>query len=235
MGVFWGQCMTKAMQELIDDGIDWVLTIDYDSMFSARHLDEMFGVFGSRPEIDALAPMQTKRQEQHPLFSINNQEVVSFQWGQPFEVDTAHFGLTLIRTEAIKKMQKPWFLASADSSGEWGDGRVDEDIHFWRQFKAAGNSVFITPDVRIGHLEVVCSEFEKLEDGEILYQQVPVNKWKERERERLRVYQTVRDGEPPVSEGLQCEPVLAGVTSGTDEQGPCGGGSNYTNDRREGR
>jgi hypothetical protein len=48
---------------------------------------------------------------------------------------------------------KPWFITTADAQGEFGDGRVDDDIHFWRQWEKAGNSLCIDPKVRIGHLE----------------------------------------------------------------------------------
>jgi hypothetical protein len=52
-------------------------------------------------------------------------------------------------------MAKPWFHEQPDPQGGWGDGRVDSDISFWKQFKACGNRLYITPRVVIGHGEYV--------------------------------------------------------------------------------
>ena len=52
-------------------------------------------------------------------------------------------------------MKKPWFYEQADPSGSWGEGRVDSDIGFWRQWKASGNKAYVTPRVSIGHGEYV--------------------------------------------------------------------------------
>jgi len=53
-------------------------------------------------------------------------------------------------TEAIAK---PWFQGLPNEQGEWGDGRVDDDIFFWRQWKKAGNRLFVSPRVILGHGE----------------------------------------------------------------------------------
>jgi hypothetical protein len=70
-------------------------------------------------------------------------------------VSTAHFGLTLIRTEAIKKMSKPWFHSVPSPEGDWNEGHVDDDIQFWRNFEAAGNSLHLANHVAIGHAELM--------------------------------------------------------------------------------
>ena len=41
-GAFWGQCLTRAMETTIDQN-DWILTIDYDSVFNARTLEALDG------------------------------------------------------------------------------------------------------------------------------------------------------------------------------------------------
>jgi hypothetical protein len=71
------------------------------------------------------------------------------------EVDSAHFGCTLISTKALKRTPKPWFQDQPNKDGEYGDGRTDSDIHFWKQFRAGGNRLYITPRVSIGHGEWV--------------------------------------------------------------------------------
>jgi hypothetical protein len=71
------------------------------------------------------------------------------------EVDAAHFGCTIISTAALRRMRKPWFHSKPNDDGEWDDGRVDDDMFFWQQWRASGNRIFVTPRVVIGHGEYV--------------------------------------------------------------------------------
>lgn len=159
-GVFWGQCMTRGMEEAIKSDIDWLLTIDYDSMISVSHLNDLIGAFGMTKEADAICAMQSRRDCGFPLVTtVDGTDRIATD-GTPVRVNTAHFGLTLFRVDAIAKMKKPWFCERPDSSGEWGDGRVDEDIWFWHQWKEAGNTVYLAPNVRIGHLELMVTGFD---------------------------------------------------------------------------
>jgi hypothetical protein len=50
------------------------------------------------------------------------------------QVDTAHFGCTVISTRALRRTLKPWFHSKPDAEGGWGDGRIDDALWFWRQF-----------------------------------------------------------------------------------------------------
>lgn len=100
------------------------------------------------------------------------------EWfGAPVQqVDTAHFGCTIISTAALRRMTKPWFWEQPDKSGSWGDGRIDSDIWFWRQFKASGNRLYITPRVAIGHGEYVIT-WPSQELGKPVFQYC--NEWQE--------------------------------------------------------
>jgi hypothetical protein len=71
------------------------------------------------------------------------------------QVDSAHFGCTILSTAALKRMQKPWFWEQPDPQGSYGDGRVDSDIGFWRTWRDSGNKCYVTPRVSIGHGEYV--------------------------------------------------------------------------------
>ena len=71
------------------------------------------------------------------------------------QVETAHFGLTYIRTAAIKKMPKPWFIASANEKGEFDGGHVDEDIAFWKLFAKSGNKLGLATNISVGHAELM--------------------------------------------------------------------------------
>ena len=157
-GVYWGQCMQRVLEGCVADDLDWILTIDYDTMFTAEHLDRLMHTFGQRPDIDALAALQCRRAKDTPLCTVPGEKDKMID-GTPFKVATAHFGLTLLRVESLKKCAKPWFWAKPDEKGEWGDNRLDDDIWFWQQWREAGNTVYVDPSVAVGHLEVVVADF----------------------------------------------------------------------------
>jgi hypothetical protein len=70
-------------------------------------------------------------------------------------VDSAHFGLTAIRASALRNMPKPWFKSEPAVDGGWGDGRVDDDIYFWRALKRSGSQLAVCPRVAVGHMELM--------------------------------------------------------------------------------
>ena len=187
-GVFWDQCLQKHFEDAKAQGVDWILTIDFDSTFTADQLDKMFHLFGSHPEIDALVALQARRGKDFPLCTIKgttDQEIT----GAPFQVTTAHFGLSLFRVDALARMPKPWFFGIPNIYGVWGEGKnaeddapipwleeawkaiglpdsdptaeMDADIWFWHQWRRAGNTVFVTPEVRIGHGEELVRVFDE--------------------------------------------------------------------------
>lgn len=163
-GVFWGQCMQRAFEKCLADGIDWILCIDYDSMITSQHVDQLLGHFGENPEIDALAALQCRRgNEESPLMTVmgaKGGDLLPVD-GSPVKVTTAHFGLTLIRAECLSTVPKPWFKTEPDDKGEYGKDRLDDDIWFWHQWRRSGKTIYVAPDVRIGHLQLMVSEFDE--------------------------------------------------------------------------
>lgn len=156
-GVFYGQCMQTMMERV--QGSDYILTIDFDSMFRASHIERLLHVIESNDEIDALAPLQPKRGTGQILAARdkNNSEA----WlGEPVKVDSAHFGLTVIDVRKLQQVEKPWFFAEPDEDGSWTGKKTDDDIWFWRQWGKAGNSVYVDPGCRIGHLEEMVTGFD---------------------------------------------------------------------------
>ncbi len=171
-GVFWGQCMQRGFEKAVDDGVDWILTLDYDSMPRPEHLDHMMAMLAEHPEIDALAPLQMRRGQDYPLMTQAGKTGVEID-GSPILVHTAHFGMTLLRVDALKKLKKPWFVSKPDDKGEWSDDRLDDDIWFWHIWRQAGNTIYVDPDARIGHLELVVSEY----DAEMKPQHTHIGDW----------------------------------------------------------
>lgn len=161
-GAFWGQSMTKVIEKTIEqDNPDLILTVDYDTVFTPGHLSRMIQTMMLYDHIDALAPIQSSRHHLTTLFTVeaeagkNKPELPRTALdADTMKVSTAHFGLTLIRTEAIKRMPKPWFYSVPDEQGGWGEGHVDDDIQFWRGFEAAGNQLHLANRIAVGHLEL---------------------------------------------------------------------------------
>lgn len=175
-GAYWEQCMTRVLEDCVKDGVDWVITIDYDSIFTAKHLDGLMHNLGRNPKIDAICALQVKRQADTALCSLTGQ-VSTGVCVDPIKVDTAHFGLTVIRLEALKEIPKPWFVGDPGPTLNWGEGRIDADIHFWNQWKDAGKTVYMDPTCRIGHMELVVSEFDERMNKRQLY----VSEWRKGE------------------------------------------------------
>jgi hypothetical protein len=75
--------------------------------------------------------------------------------GELVRCRTAHFGCTLIRVSKLMELPKPWFWGRPDANGDWGDGRTDPDISFWRAWEAAGHTLYTAARVPVGHIEVM--------------------------------------------------------------------------------
>lgn len=161
-GAFWGQCLERVMDMCIDDGVDWILTVDYDTVFTPVHVEALIGLIMDHPEADAIAPIQASRHKSLPLMTVDGGQGAA-QADVPVEafdnpllpLRTAHFGLTLIKVEALKRMPHPWFKGEPAADGKWGEGRIDDDIWFWRQWRACGNSLFAANRIAIGHMELM--------------------------------------------------------------------------------
>lgn len=159
-GAFFGQCLQRTMEQVVDTH-DVVMTIDYDTIFTAKTVEALLALL-LHSGYDAIAPLQTKREANTVMFALHGntpdeKTTVENDWFskvvQP--VETAHFGCTFIRTAAIKKMPKPWFLAEANAEGTFTGGHIDEDIYFWKKFAASGNRLGIATHVSVGHAELM--------------------------------------------------------------------------------
>lgn len=163
-GVYYGQCMQMMMQTVVEQSsptVDYILTVDFDSMFTAAHVRRLLSLIAAQENIHALASVQPKRGSGDLLAaSLSGQREVMWN-GKPIQVDTAHFGLTAISVDRLRQMPKPWFMHEPDANGEWTDGKIDDDVYFWREWQKAGNTVFIDPGTRLGHLEEVVTVFDE--------------------------------------------------------------------------
>lgn len=161
-GAFWGQCLERSIDESLAEGGEWILTVDYDTVFTKDHVEALLDLASRYPEADAIAPVQASRSRAFPLMTIRGEDgknlshvPVELFDAELAKVNTAHFGLTLIRADKLRQMPRPLFWSRPDSTGNWGDGREDDDIYFWREWEKAGNSLYLANRVTVGHAELM--------------------------------------------------------------------------------
>jgi methyltransferase family protein len=160
-GAYWGQCLTRCIEELIAEGAEWILTLDYDSVYSAETVLDLVATAVANPHVDALVPLQMSRMRGKPLMTLMGPDGKAVHGADRGETDrtllpiiTGHFGCTLLRAEKFSALQRPWFHGKPDAEGRWGPDRVDDDIAFWYAWRAAGNSAFCAPRIVVGHAQL---------------------------------------------------------------------------------
>jgi hypothetical protein len=160
VGCFWFQGWTSTVQDLLAiPECKWILSMDYDSVFRAGDVRELYRLARAYPAVDAVAAVQSMRHgSQSALFSVDAKdiEVASTMFERNLtKVKTAHFGCTLINADKLREMPKPWMCPVPSPNGEWekGDGHIDADIYFWREWEKQGNNLYLANRVPIGHLE----------------------------------------------------------------------------------
>lgn len=162
-GVFWGQCLERLIDKCLDKPeCKYILTVDYDSVFSAEDIIRLWQVMETNPTIAALCPLQIGRDRNTVLVSAIDADGNMVKELRPeafytdaLDINTGHFGLTLIRCDAIRDIPRPLFFGQPNKDGRWEEGRVDDDIHFWYSLQKAKRRICVCPKVRIGHIQTI--------------------------------------------------------------------------------
>lgn len=170
MGAYWEISLERTISAaMAEDEPDAILTLDYDSVYTRGDVEKLIQTMRERPEVDALAAVQSARHADHCLLTLTRGNVGVKEGRCPpgvfaddiTELRTAHFGLTLIRTSSLRKLPKPWLQTKPAADGTYADGtdevagRIDADISFWHNWREAGLKVFSANRVVIGHLELM--------------------------------------------------------------------------------
>ena len=158
-GVYYGQCMQRMLEDLVEKDVQYALTVDFDSIFIAKHVHRLLSMI-VHTEADAVAAVQPKRG--HGTILASKGAATSIEWtGEPIEVHSAHFGLTVLDLRKLANVPKPWFFGQPQDDGTYGDKKIDDDVWFWNQWRKAGNSVYIDPGCRLGHLEELVTYYDQ--------------------------------------------------------------------------
>ncbi len=166
-GAWWERSLQNMLDDFINEGVEYAVCIDYDSMFTAPQFNSLLDAITKDKNMDAVCAMQPMRGSGAvlctPTERVNGSNTVMADTSKPMQVDTAHFGLTILRLSALKNIQKPWFVNMPGEGGSWrreAKGLIDADIYFWNQWKAAGRTLYMLPWVSIGHLECLVSKID---------------------------------------------------------------------------
>lgn len=163
-GAYWDRDLAIGMQGALDDeDPEWILTADYDTVFTRHQVRDLLSIATRYPHADAIAPLQTARHHDAPLFTarlpdgqlVQNVDRAQIAEGEIMKVESAHFGLTLLRSSKLRALPKPWFSRKFDENGAYGDNGCDPDVNFWRHWKAAGNTLYVALRVPVGHCELM--------------------------------------------------------------------------------
>lgn len=160
---FWHQKISNLMEDAIaHPDCEFVLTLDFDTIFCAGDVLELYRLLKACPDVDAVFPLQSKRHCEDVLFSLTDSEgnfkpvVTEGDLSRNLlPANTGHFGLTMFRASSLRKFPRPWMVPVPNEEGRWQDGNVDPDIDFWKRFKEAGFRACLAPRVAVGHLEEV--------------------------------------------------------------------------------
>ena len=161
-GAFWEQGIENLLEDAIEKKYKYALAIDYDTFYTSWHIIDLYNLMEENPDIGVLFPLQSRRGHPYPMaayFMDDAGDMVKVAKGAFVNgvtpCDTGHFGLTMIRLEELKKLEKPWFESKTNADGNWRRKHKDADVNFWIKCKPAGIKVALA-EVWIGHLELMC-------------------------------------------------------------------------------
>ena len=163
-GVFWSQILSRGIESALEENPDYILTIDYDTWFKYGHLQRLLAIMETNPHVDALCPVQMKRECDSPMMGLlgpDGERLTKVDYSELekdiLPIATGHFGLTVFKASSFAKLKHPWFLGQPGPDGKWNDGRIDDDIYFWKNFIDSGNKAYIANKVQVGHIQLLCT------------------------------------------------------------------------------
>lgn len=166
-GAFWHQILSEAMEKLLEEKPEFIITCDYDTIFRRADVVELYRLMRAYPDADCIAPVQSNRGKDSALFGMIGKDGKAKT--QAFAADfnrnltrvhSAHFGLTIFRASKLAALPRPWMVPLPAGDGRWNDGdpskgvhgKTDADIKFWQNWLDAGHTLYLANRVVVGHL-----------------------------------------------------------------------------------
>lgn len=147
--IYWEKGISTTFKRAIEAGYDYVMTVDYDGIFRPDDVHALVKAMQERPDLAAVFPVQMSRHENKPLVFQPELDYTGDLTVTPF----GHFGLTLIRTQMLKSLPKPWMCNIPGPDGDWeSHPQSDADITFWRNLTTNGYRIAQANKVILGHL-----------------------------------------------------------------------------------
>lgn len=159
-GAYWHQVLTETIELQIEDPkVKYVITCDYDTVFSYAEVMELYRLMEACPDADAIFPLESRRGTNYAIFGIRKNGVPQTSIAMHnlnrnlMPVSHGHFGLTILRAEKLRTFERPWMTGTPDENGRWLDGKIDADIDFWHHWTRTGRTLFLAPRIVVGHLQ----------------------------------------------------------------------------------
>lgn len=132
-GAYWQKSLHKVFTAACSLGYDWVLTVDYDSIFKPDDVKKMVSWSHqlSPTSCSVVLGDMAGREKLGSLLSH-------------VEEGYGHFGFTLISTTLLEKISEDWIFGAPGK---------DPDILLWEKFKEAEAVIYVDDTLKIGHLE----------------------------------------------------------------------------------
>lgn len=156
-GAYFDLSMENSLKKALATGRKYIVTVDYDTVFDEEDLRMLTMMMDLHPEFDCIAATQMRRGERRVLLgdgSLTGEHDAASFAREVVPVQSAHFGLTMFRAKAFERLKYPWMRHRDEfyGNGDWLQ-TIEADIVFWQNWKAAGNTLGVSPRVKVGHPE----------------------------------------------------------------------------------
>ena len=160
-GQFWEQHIQNAISEHSTGKYDYIIAVDFDTLFVTEDVLALLKLMDEHPEADAICATQIRRECDTLLigeFGQTQGGVKEADYsGELTKLRRAHLGLTIFRAKRFRELPKPWFVAIPGQNGEWDSGRQEADGYFWNKWREYDFTLYQANRIRIGHLQMLAT------------------------------------------------------------------------------
>ena len=171
-GAFWEQTMSTTIDKVLGSDPEYILAIDYDTLYDRSHIEALVELMELYPEVDCIFPAQIMRENERVLAGLINPDCTpKTDWTEEdanahlVPAMTGQFALTIFRAKCFKGLKKPWIHGQPNSDGEWKENRLDPDIYFWHNWHNSGFTAAMSPQVKVGHMNLMATYPNDKMDG----------------------------------------------------------------------